>query len=140
MAGETNIVVAGNLTADPELRFTPSGAAVVNFSIASTPRTYDRESGQWRDGETTFFRVSAWRDQAENVAESLSKGDRVMVSGTLKIRQYETAEGQRGTSVEIDAEDVAPSLKFATAAVKRASRSSLKAVAAEDPWAGTKTA
>lgn len=130
MAGEITVVVAGNLTADPELRYTPSGAAVANFSIASTPRTYDRESGQWRDGETTFFRVSAWRDQAEHVAESLSKGDRVMVSGTLKVRQYETAEGQRGTSVEIDAEDVAPSLKFATAQVKRVAREGLKAVSA----------
>lgn len=132
MAGEITVVVAGNLTADPELRYTPSGAAVANFSIASTPRTYDRESGQWRDGETTFFRVSAWRDQAEHVAESLSKGDRVMVSGTLKVRQYETAEGQRGTSVEIDAEDVAPSLKFATAVMKRAVRNAaiIKAVSA----------
>lgn len=119
MAGETQITVIGNLTADPELRFTPSGAAVANFTVASTPRMFDRQSNEWRDGETLFLNCSVWRQAAENAAESLTKGTRVIVSGRLKARSYETREGEKRTVFEIDVEEVGPSLLRASAKVTR---------------------
>lgn len=119
MAGETIITVVGNLTADPELRFTPSGAAVANFTVASTPRQFDRQANEWQDQETLFMRCSVWREAAENVAESLSKGNRVIVQGRLKARSYETREGDRRTSTELDVDEVGPSMKYATAKVQR---------------------
>lgn len=119
MAGETNLTVVGNLTADPELRFTPSGAAVANFTVASTPRQFDRQSNEWQDQETLFMRCSVWREAAENVAESLSKGTRVIVQGRLKARSYETREGERRTSQELEVDEIGPSLKYATAKVAR---------------------
>ena len=124
MAGETVITVIGNLTGDPELRFTPSGSAVANFTIASTPRTFDRQSNDWKDGETLFLRCSVWRDAAENVAESLSRGSRVIVSGRLKSRTYDTKEGEKRTVVELDVDEVGPSLRYATAKVNKVSRGS----------------
>ncbi len=123
MAGETVITVVGNLVDDPELRFTPSGAAVANFRIASTPRTLDRQSNEWKDGEALFLSCSVWRQAAENVAESLQKGMRVVVQGRLKQRSYETREGEKRTVVELEVEEVGPSLKYATAKVARAQRS-----------------
>jgi single-strand DNA-binding protein len=123
MAGETVITVVGNLVDDPELRFTPSGAAVANFRIASTPRTFDRQSNEWKDGDALFLSCSVWRQAAENVAESLQKGMRVVVQGRLKSRQYETREGEKRTVFEIDVDEVGPSLKYATAKVTRAQRS-----------------
>ena len=123
MAGETVITVVGNLVDDPELRFTPSGAAVANFRIASTPRTFDRQSNEWKDGDALFLSCSVWRQAAENVAESLTKGMRVVVQGRLKSRQYETREGEKRTVFEIDVDEVGPSLKYATAKVTRAQRS-----------------
>ncbi|MFC3347747.1 single-stranded DNA-binding protein [Streptomyces echinoruber] len=119
MAGETPITVVGNVVADPELRFTPSGAAVANFRVASTPRTFDRQTNEWKDGEPLFLAVNVWRQQAENVAESITKGARVVVVGRLKQRQYEDSEGKRRSSYEIEADDVAPSLRNATAHVTR---------------------
>ena len=124
MAGETVITVVGNLVDDPELRFTPSGAAVANFRIASTPRTFDRQSNEWKDGDALFLSCSVWRQAAENVAESLQKGMRVVVQGRLKSRQYETREGEKRTVFEIDVDEVGPSLRYATAKVSRAGRSS----------------
>ncbi|MEQ6900859.1 single-stranded DNA-binding protein [Nocardioides sp. YIM 152588] len=124
MAGETVITVVGNLVDDPELRFTPSGAAVANFRIASTPRTFDRQSNEWKDGEALFLSCAVWRQMAENVAETLQKGMRVVVQGRLKSRQYETREGEKRTAFEIDVEEVGPSLRYATAKVARAGRSS----------------
>jgi len=124
MAGETVITVVGNLTNDPELRFTPSGAAVAGFTVASTPRTLDRESGQWKDGDPLFLRCSVWRQYAENVAESLTKGMQVIVQGRLKQRSYETREGEKRTVVELDVDEIGPCLKFATAKVSKASRGS----------------
>jgi len=146
MAGETIITVVGNLVDDPELRFTPSGAAVANFRIASTPRTFDRQTNEWKDGEALFLTCSVWRQAAENVAESLQKGMRVVVQGRLKSRQYETREGERRTVFEIDVDEVGPSLKYATAKVTRASRSGSggygssgggggQSQPADDPWA-----
>src|SRR5919197_5688892 len=123
MAGETTITIVGNLVDDPELRFTPSGAAVANFRIASTPRIYDRQSGAWRDGDTLFLSCSVWRQAAENVAESLQKGMRAIVQGRLKQRQYETREGEKRTVFEIDVEEVGPSLRSATAKVAKTTRS-----------------
>ena len=123
MAGDTVITVIGNLTADPELRFTPSGAAVANFTVASTPRTFDRQSNEWKDGETLFLRCSVWREAAENVAESLQKGMRVIVQGRLKSRPYETKEGERRTVTELDVDEVGPSLRYASAKVNRNARS-----------------
>ena len=123
MAGETNITVIGNLTDDPELKFTPSGAAVANFTVASTPRTFDRQTNEWKDGDALFLRCAAWRQLAENVAESLQKGQRVIVTGSLRIRNFERQDGSKGTSVEINVEEVGPSLKWATAKVTKASRS-----------------
>lgn len=124
MAGETIITVVGNLVDDPELRFTPSGAAVSNFRIASTPRQFDRQTGDWKDGDTLFLSCAVWRQAAENVAESLQKGMRVIVQGRLKIRQFERQDGSRGQSTEIDVDEVGPSLRSATAKVTKASRSS----------------
>jgi len=123
MAGETVITIIGNLTNDPELRFTPSGAAVANFTVASTPRTFDRQSNDWKDGETLFMRCSVWRDAAENVAESLQRGTRVLVTGRLRSRSYETKEGEKRTVVELDVDEVGPSLRYATAKVTRTQRS-----------------
>ena len=123
MAGETTITIIGNLTNDPELRFTPSGAAVANFTVASTPRTFDRQANEWKDGETLFMRCSVWRDAAENVAESLQRGSRVLVSGRLKSRSYETKEGEKRTVVELDVDEVGPSLRYATAKVAKTTRS-----------------
>jgi len=113
MTGETTITVIGNLTSDPELRFTPSGSAVANFTIASTPRTFDRQSNEWKDGETLFLRASVWRDAAENVAESLTKGMRVIVTGRLKSRSYETKEGEKRTVIELEVDEIGPSLRYA---------------------------
>jgi single-strand DNA-binding protein len=114
MAGETQITIVGNLTADPELRFTPSGAAVASFTVASTPRQFDRQSGEWKDGEALFMRCNIWRKPAENVAETLAHGSRVIVSGHLKQRSYDTLEGEKRTVVELEVDEVGPSLKFAT--------------------------
>jgi len=121
--GDVNITVVGNLTNDPELRFTPSGQAVANFTVASTTRFLDKQTNEWKDGDTVFLRCSVWRQYAENVAESLTRGMRVIVSGRLKVRQYETREGGKGTSVECDVDDVGPALKYATAKVTKVSRS-----------------
>jgi single-strand DNA-binding protein len=123
MAGETIITVVGNLTGDPELRFTPSGAAVANFTIASTPRNFDKQSNEWKDGDTLFLSCSIWRQAAENVAESLQKGMRVVAQGRLKQRSYETREGEKRTVVELEVDEIGPSLKYATAKVNKASRS-----------------
>jgi single-strand DNA-binding protein len=124
MAGETVITVVGNLTADPELRFTPSGAAVASFTIASTPRTYDRNTNEWKDGDALFLRCSIWRQAAENVAETLTRGMRVIASGRLKQRSYETREGEKRTVVELDVDEVGPSLKYAAAKVNKTQRGS----------------
>jgi single-strand DNA-binding protein len=123
MAGETVITVIGNLTDDPELKFTPSGAAVANFTVASTPRTFDRQTNEWKDGDALFIRCAAWRQLAENVAESLQKGQRVVVTGALRIRNFERQDGSKGTSVEINVDEIGPSLRYATAKVTRANRS-----------------
>src|SRR5689334_22048636 len=140
MAGETIITVVGNLTDDPELKFTPSGAAVTNFTVASTPRTFDRQTNEWKDGDALFLRCAAWRQLAENVAESLTKGQRVIVTGALRVRQYERQDGSKGTSVEMNVEEVGPSLKFATAKVTKATRSGggsgggFSGGGGSDPW------
>ncbi|MDI3330667.1 MAG: single-stranded DNA-binding protein [Micrococcus sp.] len=158
MAGETIITVVGNLTADPELRFTPSGSAVANFTIASTPRTFDRQSNEWKDGETLFLRASIWREAAENVAESLTKGTRVVAQGRLKARSYETKEGEKRTSYELDVDEIGPSLRYATAKVTKSNRGNGgggfggggnasasqsggwgNATGGNDPWAGSST-
>ena len=123
MAGETVITVVGNLVDDPELRFTPSGAAVANFRIASTPRTFDKNTNEWKDGDALVLSCSVWRQAAENVAESLQRGMRVVVQGRLKARTYETREGEKRTVFEIEVEEVGPSLKYATAKVTRTTRS-----------------
>jgi len=122
MAGDTTITIIGNLTNDPELRFTPSGAAVANFTVASTPRQFDRQSNEWKDGETLFMRCSVWREAAENVAESLLRGMRVVVTGRLKSRSYETKEGEKRTVIELEVDEVGPSLRYATAKINRNSR------------------
>ncbi|HEY2166802.1 MAG TPA: single-stranded DNA-binding protein [Jatrophihabitantaceae bacterium] len=143
MAGETIITVVGNLTADPELRFTPSGAAVASFTIASTPRTFDRNTNEWKDGEALFLRCSIWRQAAENVAESLTRGMRVVAQGRLKQRSFETREGEKRTVIELDVDEIGPSLKYASAKVNRTQRSSTgggfgssggDAAPADDPW------
>jgi single-strand DNA-binding protein len=123
MAGETIITVIGNLTDDPELKFTPSGAAVANFTVASTPRTFDKQTNEWKDGDALFLRCAAWRQLAENVAESLQKGQRVVVTGALRVRQFERQDGSKGTSVELNVDEVGPSLRYATAKVTKVSRS-----------------
>ena len=140
MAGDTIITVVGNLTADPELRFTPSGAPVANFTVASTPRTFDRQSNEWKDGDALFMRCSLWREAAENVAESLTKGMRVIVQGRLTQRSYETREGEKRTVVELQVDEIGPSLKYASAKVTRTPKSggqvSRPAQGAQpDPWA-----
>ncbi|MBU3059943.1 single-stranded DNA-binding protein [Nocardia sp. NEAU-G5] len=122
MAGDTVITVIGNLTADPELRFTPAGAAVANFTVASTPRVFDRNTNEWKDGEALFLRCNIWREAAENVAESLTRGSRVIVSGRLKQRSFETREGEKRTVVELEVDEVGPSLRYATAKVNKTTR------------------
>jgi single-strand DNA-binding protein len=123
MAGETTITVVGNLTDDPELRFTPSGAAVAKFRVASTPRTLDRQSGEWKDGEPLFLACNIWRDAAEHVAESLQRGSRVIVQGRLRQRSYETREGEKRTVYELEVDEIGPSLRYATAKVQKMNRS-----------------
>ena len=149
MAGDTTITVIGNLTDDPELRFTPSGAAVAKFRIASTPRFLDKASGEWKDGDPLFLACTVWRQVAENVAESLSRGSRVIVSGRLRQRSYETKEGEKRTVYELEVDEIGPSLRYATAKVQRMSRSggggfgsggsggqsNGGGFAADDPWA-----
>jgi single-strand DNA-binding protein len=127
MAGETILTIVGALTADPELNFIPSGAAVANFTIASNERIFDRKSGEWKDQDPIFVRCNVWRQMAENVAESLSKGNRVMVHGRLRQRSYETKQGEKRTVMELEVDEIGPSLKFATAKVQRAERSGSQA-------------
>jgi single-strand DNA-binding protein len=147
MAGDTIITVVGNLTADPELRFTPSGAAVANFTVASTPRTFDRQTNEWKDGEALFLRCNIWRQAAEHVAESLTRGTRVIVSGRLKQRSFETREGEKRTVIELEVDEIGPSLRYATAKVNKSARGSSSgggfgasgsgggaSAPAEDPW------
>ncbi len=142
MAGETTITVVGNLTADPELRFTQAGAAVASFTVASTPRTFDRASGEWKDGEALFLRCSIWRQAAENVAESLTRGMRVIVQGRLRQRTFDTKEGEKRTVIEMEVDEVGPSLRYATAKVNKASRGGGggggfgggSGAPADDPW------
>jgi single-strand DNA-binding protein len=141
MAGETTITVIGNLTADPELRFTPSGAAVASFTVASTPRTFDRSSGEWKDGDALFLRCNIWRQAAENVAESLTRGARVVVSGRLRQRSFETREGEKRTVVELEVDEVGPSLRYATAKINKVNRGpgggggyGGASSPADDPW------
>jgi single-strand DNA-binding protein len=144
VAGDTLITVVGNLTDDPELRFTPSGAAVANFTVASTPRSFNRQSNAWEDGDTLFMRCSVWRQPAENVAESLTRGTRVVVTGRLKQRSYETREGEKRTVVELEVDEIGPSLRYATARVQKTQRSGPGGPAggsggpgggSPDPWA-----
>ena len=144
MAGETPITLVGNLVDDPELRFTPSGQAVANFRIASTPRTFDRQTNEWKDGESLYLTCNVWRQYAENVAESLTKGMRVIVQGRLKQRSYETREGEKRTVMELEVDDVGPALRYATAKVNRVQRQGGDfggapagggAAPADDPWA-----
>lgn len=145
MSNETIITLVGNLTADPELRYTPSGAAVANFTVASTPRTYDRNSGEWKDGDSMFLDCAVWRDAAENVAESLTKGMRVIVQGRLKSRTYETREGQKRTVFEVEVDEVGPSLRNAAAKVTKgklgagAGWSKDAKPSGSDPWAGAQS-
>ena len=139
-AGDTNITLIGNLTDDPELRFTPSGAAVAKFRVASTPRYLDRQTGEWKDGEALFLTCNVWRQAAENVAESLQRGTRVIVSGRLKQRSYETKEGEKRTVFEVEVDEIGPSLRYATAKVQKMSRSSgggfnTGGAPTDDPWA-----
>ncbi len=144
-AGDTNITLVGNLTNDPELRFTPNGAAVAKFTVASTPRYMDRNTNEWKDGDTLFLNCQIWRQAAENVAESLTRGMRVIVSGRLKQRSYETKEGEKRTVFEVEVDDVGPSLRNATAKVTKMSRGAgagsgstfTAAEASDDPWAST---
>jgi len=136
MAGDTIITVVGNLTADPELRFTPSGAAVANFTVASTPRFFDKQSGEWKDGEALFLRCSIWRQAAENVAESLTRGARVVVQGRLQQRSWEK-DGEKRYAMELQVDEIGPSLKYATAKINKVTRKSGgngAGHAADDPW------
>ncbi|MFZ4896624.1 single-stranded DNA-binding protein [Plantibacter sp. Mn2098] len=150
MAGETVITVVGNLTSDPELRFTQNGLAVANFTIASTPRNFDRAANEWKDGEALFLRASVWREFAEHVAGSLTKGSRVIATGRLKQRSYETKEGEKRTTIELEVDEIGPSLRYATATISRAPSSGggnggggnfggrgggAPAVQQEEPWA-----
>ena len=149
MAGETVITVVGNLVDDPELRFTPAGAAVAKFRVASTPRIFNKTTNSWEDGESLFLTCSVWRQAAENVAESLQRGMRVVVSGRLKQRSFETREGEKRTVIELDVDEVGPSLRYATAKVNRTQRGSSaggfgadnaggsNAAPADDPWASS---
>lgn len=139
--GDINVTVVGNLTADPELRFTPSGAAVASFTVAASSRYLDRQSNEWKDTDPVFMRCSVWRQYAENVAESLTKGTRVIVQGRLKQRSYETREGEKRTVVEMEVDDVGPALRYATAKVTRTARGDGGGsgggggAPADDPWA-----
>ena len=148
MAGETTITLIGNLVTDAELRFTPSGSAVANFRVASTPRTFDRQANEWKDGETLFLPCNVWREQAENLVESLTKGSRVIVTGRLKPRTYETKEGEKRTVIELEVDEMGPSLKNASATVKKTQRGNSSgfnqpaqpsgfgpSTAQSDPWA-----
>ncbi|MBI0294477.1 single-stranded DNA-binding protein [Streptomyces sp. PRKS01-29] len=139
MAGETVITLIGNLVDDPELRFTPSGAAVAKFRVASTPRTFNKNTNQWEDGESLFLTCSVWRQAAEHVAESLARGMRVIVQGRLKQRSYEDREGVKRTVYELDVDEVGPSLRNATAKVTKATGGGQQQGQA-DPWAGAKPA
>jgi len=141
MAGDTVITVVGNLTSDPELRYTQNGLAVANFTIASTPRNFDRASNEWKDGEALFLRASVWREFAEHVAGSLTKGSRVIATGRLKQRSYETKEGEKRTSIELEVDEIGPSLRYATATVSRAANAgrSGAALGNDEPW-GSPTA
>ena len=134
MAGETLVTVVGNLTADPELRYTQNGLPVANFTIASTPRNFDRQANEWKDGEALFLRASVWREFAEHVAGSLTKGSRVIATGRLKQRSYETREGEKRTSIELEVDEIGPSLRYATATVIRAASSR---AGANDSWAAS---
>jgi single-strand DNA-binding protein len=141
MAGETTLTIVGNLTADPELRFTPAGHAVASFTVASTPRNYDKQSGEWKDGDALFLRCSIWREAAENVAETLTRGARVVVVGRLKQRSFETREGEKRTVIELDVDEIGPSLRYATAKVQKAGRRSgagggspAAGTTYDDPW------
>ena len=140
--GDIQVTFIGNLTGDPELRFTPSGVAVANFTVACTPRTLDKNTNEWKDGETTFLRCQVWRQYAENVAESLTRGARVIVTGRLKQRSYETKEGEKRTAIEVDVEDIGPALRNATAKITKsaggpssAPGSSAGSAVNDDPWA-----
>ena len=148
MANETTLNITGNLVDDPELRFTPSGSAVANFKIAATPRTFDRQTNAWKDGEALFLRCSVWREMAENVAESLTKGMRVIIEGRLKSRSYETKEGEKRTVIELEVDEIGPSLKYPNAKVNRTQRNNSggfnqpaqpsgfgPSTAQQDPWA-----
>ena len=141
MAGDTIITVVGNLTADPELRYTQGGLAVANFTIASTPRTFDRANNDWKDGEALFLRASCWREFAEHVAGSLTKGSRVIAQGRLKQRSYETKEVEKRTSIELEIDEIGPSLRYATAQVTRASSGGggggSRNQVADEPWAAS---
>ncbi|MFF4549249.1 single-stranded DNA-binding protein [Streptomyces sp. NPDC001406] len=132
--GETPITVVGNLTDDPELRFTPSGAALAKFSVASTPRTYDKTSGQWQDGTAMFLRCTAWRDLAQHVAESLTKGMRVVVTGRLRQHNWQNDQGENRSMLGLEVDDIGPSLQFATAKVERVQRKGATPAPAADPW------
>jgi single-strand DNA-binding protein len=149
-AGDTNITLVGNLTDDPELRFTPSGAAVANFTVASTPRFLDKQTNEWKDGDALFMRCNIWRQAAENVAESLQRGMRVIVTGRLRQRSYETKEGEKRTVYEVEVDEIGPSMRYATAKVVKGQRSGGSGGgfgggggggggnaggAADDPWA-----
>jgi single-strand DNA-binding protein len=142
VAGETIITVVGNLTADPELRYTQNGLAVANFTIASTPRTFDRQANDWKDGEALFLRASCWREFAEHVAGSLTKGSRVVATGRLKQRSYETKEGEKRTAIELEVDEIGPSLRYATAQVTRAAGGAStgggggrsQGAVADEPW------
>lgn len=147
MSGETVITVVGNLTADPELRFTPAGAAVCNFTVAATPRTFDKQTNEWKDGDALFMRCNVWRKAAENVAETLTRGMRVMVQGRLRQRSFETKEGEKRTVVELEVDEVGPSLKYATAKVTRTPRDGSSSTSRgsdggseANPWAGAPAA
>jgi single-strand DNA-binding protein len=138
MAGETPITIVGNLAADPEIKYVTSGDPVATFTVMSTPRTYDKTSGQWKDGEALALRCQIWRQAAENVAESLTKGARVIVQGRLKQRSFTTQDGEKRTVIEVDADEIGPSLRYATATVRKASRSNggePVTTRAGDPWA-----
>ena len=135
-AGDTTLTITGNLTADPDLRFTTTGTAVATFTVAASPRVYDKDTGQWRDGDTLFLRCTAWRDLADHVAESLTKGTRVIVTGRLRQRQYETTDGDKRTVYELEAEEAGPSLRFATARIARTIRDKVPHPANADADAG----
>lgn len=142
MAGETVITVVGNLTSDPELRYTQNGLAVANFTIASTPRSFDRAANEWKDGDSLFLRASVWREFAEHVAGSLTKGSRVIASGRLKQRSYETKEGEKRTSMELEVDEIGPSLRYATAALTRVQSSGggQSRPGGDEPWAAAPAA